>query len=286
ALLCSCFVPGYCGFLPPTFKGVHYIDGGLSGFQPLQSEACSRTLTVCPFSGEADICPVDPPCMMELVATGTILKFNMANSLRILNGLYPVTLETVEQAFHAGYKDAINFLQKNDVALAMVGHSVLQGSSNCNPANPKMDLKTSKLEEQEMKGGEQTNLKTSLEDHRSMQMFNSTVEESTVDPLYHFDLMKKVLMGNVTTYLSMFGLPVRILSKLLLSLVGSFYATLQSEQRLKLLFKEIPEVLVWSWYFMKHAGLFFLSIVICSLKKPIEDRLMQIILLLSWAKAT
>ncbi|KAM4738315.1 patatin-like phospholipase domain-containing protein 2 [Anableps anableps] len=194
ALLCSCFVPGYCGFLPPVFKGVHYMDGGLSGLQPLLSESSCRTLTVCPFSGEADICPADPPCMTELVVTGALLKFNMANSFRIINGLYPVTLETVEQAFHVGYKDAINFLQSNDVALARVGHSVPQGCSNGN--NPKMDLKTSKVEEKEMKGREQTDLKTSFEEHRSMQMFSSTMQEPTEDPLHHFYLMKN---GKVVT---------------------------------------------------------------------------------------
>uniref|UniRef100_A0A3B3V3R8 PNPLA domain-containing protein n=1 Tax=Poecilia latipinna TaxID=48699 RepID=A0A3B3V3R8_9TELE len=109
ALLCSCFVPGYCGFLPPAFNGVHYIDGGLSGFQPLLSGASSHTLTVCPFSGEADICPADPPCVMDLVASGALLKVNMANTFRIINGLYPAA----EQAFSFGYKDAIDFLQSN-----------------------------------------------------------------------------------------------------------------------------------------------------------------------------
>lgn len=70
-----------------------YIDGGLSGIQPLLSESSSCTLTVCPFSGGADICPVDPPCMMEVEAAGAILNCNMANSFRIINALYPLTSE-------------------------------------------------------------------------------------------------------------------------------------------------------------------------------------------------
>ncbi|KAM4570554.1 patatin-like phospholipase domain-containing protein 4 [Fundulus diaphanus] len=279
ALLCSCFVPGYCGFLPPRFKGVYYMDGGLSGLQPLLSEASSCTLTVCPFSGEADICPADPTCMMELVATGAVLKCNIANTFRILNSLCPVTLEAVEQAFHAGYKDTINFLQNNDVALARVGSSVHQVSSNCNLANPMMDLKTSKVEEQEI-----TNLRRALEEHRSMQMLNFTTSEPPGDSLHDFDTMKNVLMGNVATYLSMFGLPVRIFSHLLLPLVVSFYAVLQSRQRLKLLFKEVPRAVVWSWYFMRQFGNFFFGIIISSLRKLIKDRLIQIILLLHWLK--
>ncbi|XP_008412023.1 patatin-like phospholipase domain-containing protein 2 [Poecilia reticulata] len=280
ALLCSCFVPGYCGFLPPAFNGVHYIDGGLSGFQPLLSESSNHTLTVCPFSGEADICPADPPCVMDLVASGTFLKVNMANTFRIINGLYPVTLEAAEQAFNFGYKDAINFLQSNDVALAKIGHSVSHGSSNGNSTSPK----TSKVEEQKMKGGEQTELKTSFKEHRIMQMFSSTVQEPSEDPLHHFHLMKNVPMRNVTTYLSMFELPVRIFSNLLLPLVVSFYAALQSRKGLKILLKDVPEFVVWNWYFIGHCGLFLLNIVICSLKRLIIDRLTQMTLLLLWLK--
>ncbi|XP_038142275.1 patatin-like phospholipase domain-containing protein 2 isoform X1 [Cyprinodon tularosa] len=284
ALMCSCFVPGYCGFLPPEFKGVHYMDGGFSGLQPLLSEASSRTLTVCPYSGEADICPTDPPSVMEVVATGAILNCNMANGFRILNSLYPLTLETVEQAFHVGFKDAIQFLQSNDVALGVKGHSIAQRSLNHNPANSKMDLNTPKVEEQEMKEAEQTDLKTSLEESRSMQMFNSTMQEPIEDPLPHFDIMKNVLMGNVTTYLSMFGLPVRIFSNLLLPLVVSFYAMLQSRQRLKLLFKEVPQLVVWGWHFTRLTGFFFINILIYSLQRLIKDRLTRFFLLLQWLK--
>uniref|UniRef100_A0A672H2Y4 PNPLA domain-containing protein n=1 Tax=Salarias fasciatus TaxID=181472 RepID=A0A672H2Y4_SALFA len=93
ALLCSCFVPGYCGFYPPTFKGVHYLDGGFSGIQPTMPLSSNRTLTVCPFSGEVDICPADPPCLMDLVAIGVTLKGNMANSIRIFNALCPLGVE-------------------------------------------------------------------------------------------------------------------------------------------------------------------------------------------------
>uniref|UniRef100_A0A8C4NSH2 PNPLA domain-containing protein n=1 Tax=Dicentrarchus labrax TaxID=13489 RepID=A0A8C4NSH2_DICLA len=112
ALLCSCFVPGYCGILPPSFKGVHYVDGGFSSMQPLLPLP-SHTLTVCPFSGEMDICPADTPSKWEMVVSGTTLKGNLANSLRIVNALYPMTLETLEQAFDSGYKDAIHFLLSN-----------------------------------------------------------------------------------------------------------------------------------------------------------------------------
>merc|ERR1712014_229611 len=34
ALFCSCFVPFYCGVVPPTFNDVAYVDGGLSDNLP------------------------------------------------------------------------------------------------------------------------------------------------------------------------------------------------------------------------------------------------------------
>uniref|UniRef100_A0A3Q3LEN3 PNPLA domain-containing protein n=1 Tax=Mastacembelus armatus TaxID=205130 RepID=A0A3Q3LEN3_9TELE len=109
ALLCSCFVPVYCGMRPPSFRGVKYMDGGFSSMQPVSGPA-SHTLTVSPYSGEADICPADPPCMWDIVVAGTNMKLNMANSFRMLSSLYPRTLEVLEQAYHNGYKDAFHFL--------------------------------------------------------------------------------------------------------------------------------------------------------------------------------
>ncbi|XP_009469842.1 PREDICTED: patatin-like phospholipase domain-containing protein 1 [Nipponia nippon] len=57
ALLCSCFVPLCFGFLPPTYRGVWYIDGELAMWR---ANFVSRTtITISPFAGEYDICPRD-----------------------------------------------------------------------------------------------------------------------------------------------------------------------------------------------------------------------------------
>ncbi|XP_034027383.1 patatin-like phospholipase domain-containing protein 2 [Thalassophryne amazonica] len=93
ALLCSCFVPGYCGMQPPSFKGVFYVDGGLSSMQPVLNATCNSTLTICPFSGETDICPLDTPSMWDMAVNGITLKVNIANCLRFINALYPMALE-------------------------------------------------------------------------------------------------------------------------------------------------------------------------------------------------
>lgn len=71
----------------------HYVDGGFSSMQPSLPVPCNQILTVSPFSGEVDICPADTPSMWDVVVSGSTLKGNMANSIRILNALYPMTLE-------------------------------------------------------------------------------------------------------------------------------------------------------------------------------------------------
>ncbi|NXJ47145.1 PLPL1 protein, partial [Spizaetus tyrannus] len=59
AVICSCFIPLYFGFLPPTYCGVRYVDGELSMWR---ANFVSRTtITVSAFSGEYDISPKDSP---------------------------------------------------------------------------------------------------------------------------------------------------------------------------------------------------------------------------------
>ncbi|CAL8325767.1 unnamed protein product [Merluccius merluccius] len=94
ALLCSCFVPGYCGVTPPSFKGVHYMDGGFTSMLPVLASSC-RTLTISPFSGEMDICPRNESSLCDLVVSGTSVRLNRANSLRVVNALYPTDVEHI-----------------------------------------------------------------------------------------------------------------------------------------------------------------------------------------------
>uniref|UniRef100_A0A8C4VGH5 PNPLA domain-containing protein n=1 Tax=Gopherus evgoodei TaxID=1825980 RepID=A0A8C4VGH5_9SAUR len=61
ALICSCFVPIYCGFIPPSFRGVRYVDGGFTNLQPCSD--LEAVITVSPFTGELDICPRDCPAI-------------------------------------------------------------------------------------------------------------------------------------------------------------------------------------------------------------------------------
>lgn len=71
----------------------HYIDGGFTSMMPVLPVSCNDILTVCPFSGETDICPKDKNSMLDMVVSGVTLKGNIANSIRIINALYPMALE-------------------------------------------------------------------------------------------------------------------------------------------------------------------------------------------------
>ncbi|XP_030279733.1 patatin-like phospholipase domain-containing protein 2 [Sparus aurata] len=279
ALLCSCFVPGYCGMLPPSIKGVHYVDGGFSSMQPLLPVPCSSILTVSPFSGEMDICPADTPCMWDMVVSGTTLKGNMANSLRILNALYPMALETLEQAYDSGYKDTVQFLVSNDIIPYMMMHSV---SDDCDQSKTRMRVETDFNKEKQMKAEKEAATLTTLTACRSSAEQVSTGNQQTEEPLPHFEVVKNVLLDTGLTYLGMFGLSVKLLSLLLLPLTLSFYTALQCRHRVELLFSQVPELMFWAWHAMRHFTFFFYSIFICSLKKNINDRIMPFMMLLEW----
>ncbi|MED6237029.1 hypothetical protein ATANTOWER_017941 [Ataeniobius toweri] len=56
ALLASSFVPVYSGFRPVEFNGQKWIDGGFTDSLPILP--VGRTITVSPFAGLQDVCPV------------------------------------------------------------------------------------------------------------------------------------------------------------------------------------------------------------------------------------
>uniref|UniRef100_A0A8C0AZK2 Patatin like phospholipase domain containing 1 n=1 Tax=Buteo japonicus TaxID=224669 RepID=A0A8C0AZK2_9AVES len=89
ALLCSCFLPIYCGFIPPSYRGVRYVDGGFTGLQPVSSLE-EAVITVSPFTGELDICPRDCPAIFLCfqIFNGSI-QISIENLCRISYALFP-----------------------------------------------------------------------------------------------------------------------------------------------------------------------------------------------------
>ncbi|XP_019934386.2 patatin-like phospholipase domain-containing protein 2 isoform X1 [Paralichthys olivaceus] len=113
-LMCSCFFPVYCGFTPPSYRGVYYMDGALSNNMPLFEQR--NTITVAPFSGESDICPKEGTFNFFDVHYGNVsIQVNTGNVHRICTSFLPPRLEKLAEICHNGYMDALRFLREKDL---------------------------------------------------------------------------------------------------------------------------------------------------------------------------
>ncbi|KAM9352305.1 patatin-like phospholipase domain-containing protein 2 [Symphorus nematophorus] len=113
-LMCSCFFPVYCGFIPPSYRGVLYMDGALSNNMPLFEHR--NTITVAPFSGESDICPREGTFNFFEVHYGNVsIQVNTGNVHRVCTSFLPPRLETLAEICHNGYMDAHRFLRERDL---------------------------------------------------------------------------------------------------------------------------------------------------------------------------
>ncbi|XP_061648865.1 patatin-like phospholipase domain-containing protein 2 [Phyllopteryx taeniolatus] len=285
-LLCSCFVPGYCGMLPPSLNGVHYMDGGFSKIQPVLAPP-SCTLTVSPFSGETDICPPDQPCMLDMVVTGHTLKANLANGLRFWNALYPVNPETVEQAYHSGYKDAFRFLLGNELVSNMKMIPIPQELDSYFHTKAPTIRETTPGEEEDDEM--ETTVFSFLQNNESNWSNTSAEPQSIIGKLrvtelpLSWDTAKNVLMGNVTIYGRMLG-PSGFLTYLLLPLMLLFQALVEIEEIVWLLFQKTPELAFWTWCSLRQFSLFFFGILFCTFKKNLKERVLPIMLMFKQAQ--
>ncbi|KAK5927571.1 hypothetical protein CgunFtcFv8_012713 [Champsocephalus gunnari] len=113
-LMCSCFFPVYCGFTPPSYRGVYYMDGALSNNMPLFERR--NTITVAPFSGESDVCPRDGSFNFIEVHYGNVgIHVNSGNVHRIWTSFLPPSMEDLAEICHGGYMDALQFLRERDL---------------------------------------------------------------------------------------------------------------------------------------------------------------------------
>ncbi|NWI12915.1 PLPL1 protein, partial [Crypturellus soui] len=113
AILCSCFLPFYCGFIPPSYRGVRYVDGGFTGLQPV-STLEEAVITVSPFTGEIDICPRDCPAIFYCfqIFNGSI-QISIENLCRISYALFPPSSVILNDMYYQGYQDTALFLCRN-----------------------------------------------------------------------------------------------------------------------------------------------------------------------------
>ncbi|OWF56590.1 patatin-like phospholipase domain-containing protein 2 [Mizuhopecten yessoensis] len=113
ALLTSAFVPLYSGLVPPSFRGVRYVDGGLSDNIP---QLNSETITVSPFCGESDICPRDSSAnLMHITLSNTSFQCSGDNLYRMSRALFPPHPEILSDMCQEGFDDCLRFLQRNNL---------------------------------------------------------------------------------------------------------------------------------------------------------------------------
>ncbi|XP_030578806.1 patatin-like phospholipase domain-containing protein 2 [Archocentrus centrarchus] len=114
ALICSCFVPFYCGIIPPTYRRVHYVDGAVTDNLP--GYHLKQTITFSPYAGESDICPQASTLNFHKVHFNNIsIQLNSENLYRVTSTFFPPEPEAMAEICHNGYKDALRFLQENNL---------------------------------------------------------------------------------------------------------------------------------------------------------------------------
>ncbi|XP_017288379.1 patatin-like phospholipase domain-containing protein 2 [Kryptolebias marmoratus] len=114
ALICSCFVPLYCGVVPPTYRGMYYVDGAVTDNLP----RChlGKTITVSPYAGESDLCPRASTLSFHEVRFNNVsIQVNSENLYRVTSTFFPPDPEAMAEICQNGYMDALRFLQENNL---------------------------------------------------------------------------------------------------------------------------------------------------------------------------
>jgi len=113
-LVGSCYIPFYAGStLPPSIDGKEYVDGGLSINLPKFTDR--QTVTVSPFTGEADISPEDGRTMFDwrVTVANQVVKLSMGNVRRGMQALFPPNLRILQEYYTLGYIDTMKFLMQH-----------------------------------------------------------------------------------------------------------------------------------------------------------------------------
>ncbi|XP_019570615.2 1-acylglycerol-3-phosphate O-acyltransferase PNPLA3 [Rhinolophus sinicus] len=114
ALICTSFIPVFCGLIPPSFRGVRYIDGGVTNSLPMSD--AKTTITVSPFHGESDICPkVKSTNFFHVDFTQLSLRLCSENIYLLSCVLFPPDVKVLAEICFQGYTDAIRFLEENGI---------------------------------------------------------------------------------------------------------------------------------------------------------------------------
>ncbi|XP_070786678.1 patatin-like phospholipase domain-containing protein 4 isoform X2 [Enoplosus armatus] len=111
ALLASSFVPIYAGLKAVEFRGQKWIDGGFTDSLPVLP--AGRTVTVSPFAGLQDVCPVHRGRFnTQLRLANMNIMFSMENIKRLNQALFPPPTGRMRSLREEGFSDAVRFLKR------------------------------------------------------------------------------------------------------------------------------------------------------------------------------
>ncbi|XP_077025237.1 1-acylglycerol-3-phosphate O-acyltransferase PNPLA3-like [Tamandua tetradactyla] len=113
-LICSSFIPFYCGLIPPSFRGVRYVDGGGSDNMPFTD--ANTTITVSPFYGEHDICPkAKSTNFLHVNINKLSLRLCSENAHLLFRALVPPDVKEAGDICLRGYLDTLRFLEEQGI---------------------------------------------------------------------------------------------------------------------------------------------------------------------------
>ncbi|KAM6894110.1 patatin-like phospholipase domain-containing protein 4 [Xenentodon cancila] len=110
-LLASSFVPVYAGLKPVEFQGQKWIDGGFTDGLPILP--AGRTITVSPFAGPQDVCPVHRGRYNTRLRLANMnIMLSVENVRRLKQALFPPSSSTMRSLCEEGFSDAVRFLRR------------------------------------------------------------------------------------------------------------------------------------------------------------------------------
>ncbi|XP_070646650.1 1-acylglycerol-3-phosphate O-acyltransferase PNPLA3-like isoform X1 [Bos indicus] len=243
ALCCSSYVPFICGWIPPSFRGVRYVDGGISDNIPFVDT--KRTITVSPFYGESDICPkVKSTFFLNEGFTKLNMQFCTENLYLMFQSLFPPDVKVLGELCLQGYVDALRFLEKNGIR---------DGPHPCLSAPP-AELAPGSLEPflgvaPREAGPKPVELLDHL--HLSMLTWDESVLE-TQSPELSMALRKAVRNPDGYRNRICNFLPVKIMSYVMLPCTLPVESAIAVVQRLVTWLPDMPSDIQWLWSATSH----------------------------------
>ncbi|CAN2387269.1 triglyceride acyl-chain remodeling, partial [Pristimantis euphronides] len=249
ALICSAFVPIYCGIIPPIFRGVRYVDGGISNNLP--EYELKNTITISPFSGESNICPRDNSTNFhELRVTNTSIQFSLGNLYRLTHALFPPEPKVLGEMCQQGYNDALRFLKDNKLLVSPSPWADLHLKNQCSASrcsssecaagpHPKKEVKK--------EGGDTTLGKTAswLLEKRIMEKLPPTLYKALQEACKE----KEGLYSQITSLL-----PIRVASYMALPCTLPVVSAYSMALRLVDWFPDIPDDVRWMQELMRSVA--------------------------------